>query len=403
MRNDRLHRERTTASALELGRHDDHASSTREQHALYAELHSRPCPVAHSDAYGGYYMLVGHREVKQAAGSWQTFSSAGGTGLPKAPIRIAALEFDPPDHAFWRDIYREVLNLATYRSSQTRVEAHVAALIDAFAPRGRAELVAELTAVVPVTTICEIIGIRDPERALAARRIALETFELTGDPEALGAALGRFAGFCLEEVDARRRAPRDDFLTRLGTQPARGALLTDEQIVNLVISFLIGGHHSTTSAMTSLLATVASDPELRDRLVADPALIPRAVEETIRLNTPLHGFYRQTTCPVDVAGVPIPAGSEVQLNYGAANRDPSVYVAPDKFDLDRPTASHLGFGHGIHTCVGAQLARLELRLTLQQVLTRLPDLTLATPLDEPVWSGGHLQALPRLEVAFTSE
>ena len=395
--------DQTTVRAVELGRHDDHASSLREQHAIYGELHKGGCPVAHSDAHGGYYMLAGYQEVKQSAGAWKTFSSAGGTNLPKAPIRIAALEFDPPDHAFWRDIYREVLNLGTYRSFEKRVEEQVAALIDAFVTRGHAELVAELTSVVPVTTICEIIGIQDAERAMAARRIALETFDLVGDPPALGAALGRFAGFCMEEVDARRRQPREDFLTRLGTEPVDGALLTDDQIVNLVISFLIGGHHSTTSAMTSLLAHVAADPALRDRLIADPELIPRAVEETIRLDTPLHGFYRQTTCPVDVAGVAIPEGSEVQLNYGAANRDPSVYAAPAQFDLDRPSTAHLGFGHGIHTCVGAQLARLELRLTLQQVLARLPDLTLATPLDESLWSGGHLQALPRLDITFTAE
>ena len=391
-----------TGGAVDLGAFDHHAADVEGLRRMYRDLH-RGCPVAHSDAHSGFYVLVGHEDVRQAAKSWKAFSSAAGTRLPPAPFRIAAIEFDPPEHAFWRDLYREVLNLATYRWFQERIEEKITELVDRFAPRGQAELVEELIDPLPVMTICEIIGIHDAERARQARRLALEIYGAAGDPAEQAAAIERYRAFCMEEIKERRRSARKDFLTRLATQPARdGELLDDASIVNLLIGFLVAGHHTTSSAMGSILTRVASDPSLRDRLVARPELIPRAVEETIRIDTPLHAFFRQTTADTTVSGVTLPAGSWVMLNYAAANRDPRAFDAPEDFDLDRPTSNHLGFGHGIHSCVGAQLARLELKLTLQHILERLPDLHLAGASPKPTWHGGNLHMIDQLEVKFTS-
>jgi len=382
-------------NAIDWGDFDHHRTDVDELHARYSQLHGS-CPVAHSSAHGGFYVLADPEQVRRAAGDWQTFSSAGGTRLPKAPFRIAAIEFDPPEHVFWRDLYLEVLNLATFRWFEDRIRQHVDQLLDAFVGRGRAELVGELTEPIPVITVCEIIGITDPERQLATRRIALQVYAAQGKPDALREALRQFAAFCMEEVEERRRQPRDDFLTRLGTREAGGALLTDDQIV-----FMVAGHHSTSSALASVFRHIAEDPGLRDRLLADHRLIPRAIEETVRLDTPLHGFFRQTTQKVEIGGVDIPAGAEVMLNYAAANRDPGTFEHPDRFDIDRPRNAHLAFGHGIHACVGSNLARLELRITLEQAIPRLPDLRLVEGGAHSIWTGGNLYLLERLDVEFT--
>lgn len=395
----------TAKCPMEMGQFNHHESSVEEMWTLYPQLHSG-CPVAHSDALGGFYMLAGYEDVKSAALRWEDFSSAGGMTLPKVPFRVAAIEFDPPQHDFWRSLYREVLKRSTYKSFADRLEQHIHDFIGEFAHRGRADLVAELTDPLPVLSICELIGIHEPERAKEVRRIALEVFAATGEPAATAEALNGFAALCLNEVNDRRAHPRDDFLTRLGTGTAdgtdNGRLLEDAEIVNLLIGFLIAGHHTTSSAMTSMLLHVASDPQLRQRLVDHPDLVPRMVEETVRLDTPLHGFFRQTTHNVEVDDVAIPQGSEVMLNYAAANRDPAVFHHPETLDIDRPKNPHLGFGFGIHTCVGAQLARQELQTTLRIVLAELPDLTLIT--DEPItrlWSGGNLYMIDRLPVTFT--
>lgn len=385
----------------DIGEFNHHLGEVEQMWQLYSRLHAG-CPVAHSTALGGFYLLAGYADVKAAAGSWQEFSSAGGMMLPKAPFRIAAIEFDPPEHDFWRGLYREVMRRSVYKSFADRLEHHIRSLIGAFAPRGSADLVAELTDPLPVMSICEIIGIHDPDRVREVRRIALEVFAATADPDATAVALGKFVTFCLEEVNERRAEPRDDFLTRLGTGTVDGEPLNDADITNLLIGFLIAGHHTTSSVMTSMLLHVGSDTALRERLIGEPERIPAVVEETIRLDTPLHGFFRQTTGDVDVDGVTIPAASEVMLNYAAANRDPAAFERPDEFDIDRPKNLHLGFGFGIHTCVGAQLARQELQATLQIMLELLPDFAVAddfTP--DRIWSGGNLTMITALPVTFT--
>jgi len=386
---------------MELGDFNHHQSSVEEMQSLYPRLHAG-CPVAHSDALGGFYMLAGYDGVKKAATQWQTYSSAQGMMLPKAPFRIAAIEFDPPEHEFWRGLYREVMRRATYKSFAHHIEDHAGALLAAFADRGYADLVAEFTDPLPVMSICEIIGIDDAERALEVRRIALDVFAATRDTQAAAEALAKFGAFCIAEVDARRRRPRADFLTRLGTGKADGRLLTDGEIVNLLIGFLIAGHHTTSSVMTSMLLHLASAPVLQQRLSEDPELIPKMVEETVRLDTPLHGFFRQTTREVESDGVVIPTGSEVMLNFAAANRDPAVFEKPEDFNIYRRKNPHLGFGFGIHTCVGAQLARLELQTALRLVVRELGGLQLADEPIKTIWSGGNLYMLERLPVIFTA-
>jgi cytochrome P450 len=381
-----------------------HEATFDEVRRLYGAIGDQACPVVHSDALGGFYMLTSYAETRRAAGDWKRYSSAAGVTLPKRPVRSAALEHDPPEHDLWRGLFKEVLNLATYRRFEERIVAITTDLIDRFASRGTADLVAEFAAVLPVLAICEIIGIEDPVRATLAGEIAIELLQGFTEPERYAAAHRRYRAFCAEEIAERRRSPREDFLTRLATQEVTpGHTLSDAEIAALLSGFLSAGHHTTSSLLGSMLHRVTSDTALRDQLVGEPALIAKAVEESLRLDTPLHFFYRQTTGDVEVDGCPIPAGSEVMLNFAAANRDGQAFSCPEEFRLDRQPNAHLGFGFGIHACAGSQLARLESRVAMEALLGRLPDIV---GTDESVTVnllGGVLAMVERLPVRFTAE
>lgn len=373
-----------------------------EMDRLYQDAHAK-CPVVHSEEYGGFYFLTKYADVKQAAKDWRTFSSASGVFYPPLPFRLPAIEYDPPDHKWWRDLLIEVTNLANYRTYNDRLNEHVDALIDGFASRGTADLVSEYASVLPVIAICEMIGITEREKMEQGTSIGLNLFKSFDDPEDARREMGNFAGFCLAEVNARREAPREDFLTRVGTQEAGGRMMTDDEIASLLIAFLIAGHHNTSSAFASLLYHVTSKPAIRDRLIAEPDLVPKAVEEAVRIDTPQGHFFRTTTTEATMSGTTIPEGCPVGLSYAAANRDEETFEDALMFSVDRPKNPHLGFGHGIHTCPGAGLARTELRLGLTRLLERLPDVEYTGESFDMSWSAGSLKMIERLPVTFTPE
>ena len=216
----------------------------------------------------------------------------------------------------------------------------------------------------------------------------IQQFKLWSDAsvEAMGAedptpwmpqleALGRYL---LEQIRARRAAaaPADDLITRLVRAESDGVGLDDAAIQGLVSQLLVGGNETTTSLITNVVWRLLEDRALWTRVVADPALIDRAVEESLRFDPPVLALFRTTTREVAVRDVFIPQGAKVMLHYAAANRDPAVFEQPDRFLLDRPPRKHLSFAIGIHVCIGAEMARLEARTALRAMITRFPDLEL---------------------------
>ncbi|GAB3570928.1 cytochrome P450 [Amycolatopsis endophytica] len=371
--------------------------STGELYEAYEKASSR-CPVARGTAYGGYYMLMGFEAVKEAANDWRRFSSAEGILLPQPPRpKAPPIEFDPPEHTEWRSVFRTLLSPRTRKALQEQVQAEAEALIDQFCEVGTAELVEAYTEPIPILAVASLIGL-DPELAPTMRRLGLDVSNNHNSP-AYGEVIAEFSRFALGEVEARRAAPREDFLTELGTAEFNGHRLSDEEIVGTLVSLMVAGHHSTVSAMSSLLQWVITRRDLGRTILGDRALLDRAIEETVRLNTPLHQFRRVATGDLDVDGVSIPRGSNVLLNYAAANRDPRQFADPDEFDLARPSPAHLGFGFGVHTCVGAPLARAEMRIAATTLLRRLPDIALDG--DTSHVFHGQASLLDRLPVTFS--
>jgi cytochrome P450 len=367
---------------------------------LFDEVRGK-CPIPHSAQHDGFFMLLNYSDVRSAMMDYRTFSSEPQVLRPMLPRKcIPALEMDPPRHTAWRAIFNEAITPKTAPAMESFVREDINNHIDSFIERGSCDIVHELAEPVPAQTICRLVGIAE-ELVPKVRATALAMFAAQGDPEEFGRRQADFAAVTVSEVRARQKHPRDDYLTRLASMQVEGRALDDNDYVVLLAAFLGAGHHSTTSAMASLIYEVFSKPAVRDALIQDPAKITVAVEELLRLRPPFFGFFRRTTKPAVVAETPIPAGHDVYVGWAAANRDPGVFESPGEFKLDRGSNRHMSFGFGIHTCPGASLARMELRVLLEELLRRLPDLQVAP--EPPVYQfgGGDYCFIASLPVTFT--
>ena len=171
-------------------------------------------------------------------------------------------------------------------------------------------------------------------------------------------------------------APPDDLITRMVVAESSGQRLTDEAILGLVSQLLVGGNETTTSLITNVVWRLLEVRSLWERVAADPSLVDRAVEESLRFDPPVLALFRTTTRDAEVRGAAIPRGAKVMLHYAAGNRDPEAFEDPDRFSLDRPARRHLSFAIGVHVCIGAEMARLEARTALRALIARFPDLSL---------------------------
>jgi cytochrome P450 len=367
---------------------------------LFEEARPR-CPLAHSGEHEGFYLLLNYGAVKNAMSDHQTYSSEPQVLRPMLPRKpVPALEMDPPRHTVWRALFSGAITAKTPRLMEPFVRADINRHIDSFINKGECDIVEALAEPVPAETICRLVGI-DDALVPRVRKAALAMFAAQGDPDEFGRKQAAFAAVTVSEVHSRRSHPRNDYLTHLATLEVEGRRLDDNDFVVLLSAFLGAGHHSTTSAMASLIYEVFSRPEICEALRKDPGKIASAVEETLRLRPPFFGFFRRTTKAVAVQGTEIPEGCDVYMGWAAANRDPAVFTEPKEFMLNRGNKHHLSFGYGIHSCPGAALARMELRVLLEELFRRLPDLRVQA--GQPVYQfgGGDYSFIPSLPVAFS--
>jgi cytochrome P450 len=303
--------------------------------------------------------------------------------------RNQMMENEPPVHTRLRSLVAKAFTRAHVERLGPAVAAEAAALL---AATGREfDLLAEVAEPLAVTVIAELLGVpaADRHRLRPWSAAIVRMYEVTPTPETEAAALTacrEFADYLRDLAGRRRAEPRDDLVSALVAVRDGTDRLSADELVASAILLLNAGHEASVNALGGGMVALLRHPAQLARVRADRRLIPYAAEEMIRYDPPLHMFVRTAAADVQMAGVTIPAGGEVAALLGAANRDPAVFTDPDTFDAGRDPNPHVGFGAGLHFCLGAPLARLELRTAVAALLDHAPRLALAAePVQRPTF------------------
>ncbi|MCT2593280.1 cytochrome P450 [Streptomyces sp. N2-109] len=363
-------------------------------YAAYADAR-KSAPVVHQSALDEW-IVVGRDEIESVQREHGVFTSRYNLdgSYPFSPearailddslfFRVALYNVEPPAHTRFRTLISEYFSPRNLRALEPAVRRTADRLAGGILGSGRADLLQEFAYPLPMTVICDIIGIPEEDRAQVKewnnQWLALQVVPLPVEQQVHCAkSVVEYENYVLRLLRERRDEPADDLLTVLGDAAAEeDPVCAAEDVVVALRVMIAAGHETTTNLIGNTVWHLLEDRGLWESLVRDPALIPAAVEEGLRFDSSVQGAPRVATEAVRVGGAQIPAGGQVRVMFAAAGRDPEWVEDPDTFRLDRQgPPRHLGFGHGIHFCVGAGLARLETRIALETLTGRFPSLRL---------------------------
>jgi len=352
--------------------------SWRDPFAAYAALRDAD-PVHHVER-GDFYVLSRFDDVWAAAGDPTTFSSANGltvvygdvdaTGMGDA---VPMVFLDPPEHTVFRRLVTRDLTPRKVATIEPAVRRFVVERIEGMRAAGQADIVADLCKPLPSFVVAHYLGVPAEDRRLFDGWTEAIVQAVAGGVRAGGAdPFAELLGYFTELIARRRREPGDDIvsdLTRLGEDDVSIA-----RILGFAFTMVTGGNDTVTGMLSGSACLLTEHPDQRAALRGDPGLMPLAVEELLRLTSPVQNLARTATRDVEVRGVTIPAGRKVLLCYAAANRDPREFgPTADAFDVRRQISKILTFSYGTHYCIGAAAARLQARVVLEELLARCPD------------------------------
>jgi cytochrome P450 len=336
-----------------------------------------------------------------------TGSGVVAEGLPGPAFARHMLTVDPPDHTRLRRLVSAAFSTRRVEALRSRIQTIADDLLDRIArhgPKGRIDLVEAFAFPLPFTVICELLGVSQHDRASLGEGFT-KMLVSTSTPDEYAAAKeasDSVVAMLSALVDAKRIDPGDDLVSDLISARDGKESLDTQELLSTIFQLIVAGHDTTASLIGNSLVALFRNPSQLAQLRADPARIPRAVEEFLRYDAPVpHSTFRYTAAPMSLGGVAIPAGEQVIICLAAANRDADRYSSAEGLDLEREEARHLAFGHGIHHCLGAPLARMEGHLALESLLRRFPELSLAVPISDLHWEHGDglvLRGLSELPV-----
>jgi cytochrome P450 len=381
-------------------------SYVTDPYPIWDELR-RTCPIAHTERWGGSWLPTRYHDVSAFAHDIEHFSSRGIGVIPPpaggAPnpgglnLTLPPISVDPPVHTWSR---RLLLPWFSHR----RVDGYEATtrdlcnrLIDQFAARGSADAAADYAQQIPVRIIGLTLGVPD-EMADTFTGWVRDLLEFAYDEDRRTTARIAVVGYLLEQLEYRRHHPGDDLISELLHTEVDGEPVADRHVIGIAAITLIAGVDTTWSGIGSALWHLATHANDRERLVAEPELIPTAIEELLRAYSPVT-MGRIVTHDVEVGGCPMKAGDRLLLNFPAANRDPLAFDRAGEVVIDRAENRHIAFGAGIHRCAGSNLARMELRVAVETWLQRIPRFTLADDA-QVTWAGGQVRGPRTIPVVF---
>lgn len=355
-----------------------------------------PPPPVEFDERTGLWNVHGHREATTILTDPARFSSNtlgfftdDGASFAEGNL----LQMDGAEHRNLRTVISHAFTPKVVADLEPRITRLTGELLDQVADRDRFELVEAFAYPLPVIVIAELLGVPAEDRDLFRSWVDVmfensNEISLRGDQEERQrefteqvGALEPLLSYLREHAERRRGSPRDDLLTQLVQAEAGGRRLSDREVATFATLLLAAGHVTTTMLVGNTIHCLDANPEQAARVRADRSLVPSAIEESLRMRSPFSALARATTTGVELAGTAIPAGEMIMVWVGAANRDPRRFTGPHVFDPGRDPNPHLGFGRGMHFCLGAPLARLEGRIALNALLDRFPKLR--TDPDDP--------------------
>ncbi|WP_437959788.1 cytochrome P450 [Sorangium sp. So ce119] len=329
-----------------------------------------------------------------------TFSSSINNEVVGKYMGEFMLGMDGKEHRQYRNLVAHAFRASVLdRWDDALVRPTLHALLDGIAPAGRAELMRDVVLKYPVQVICGIVGVPLQDQEQFARW-SEDVAQGPLDPPRGLASSQAMRRYLADIIEARRREPAGDLISELLAAEIDGQRLTEEKIYGLLLLLLPAGAETTFRALGNALAALLTRPAMMAQVVADRSLVPAVIEETLRWETSVTLVSRVATRDTEIAGCPIPAGAALRVVTGSAGRDEARYEAADAFRLDRPPQPHLAFGTGPHQCLGLHLARLEMRVGLNAIFDRLPDLRLDPAAPAPEIKGFAFRGPDALHVLF---
>ncbi len=364
----------------------------------------KECPVAHSERWGGSWMPTRYADISAVAHDVERFSSrevgviandVEVEGLPDIPL--PPISVDPPVHTWSRRLILPWFSHTRVDGYEHMTRALCNELIDRVVAAGRADAAQDYAQRIPVRVISWMLGVPD-DLADTFTGWVRDVLEFGHDPERAVPAWNAIATFFIGAIAERRAAPGDDLVSELLQAEVDGEPVPDEHVLGTLALILIAGVDTTWSSIGSAMWHLATHEDDRRRLVSEPALIPTAIEELLRAYSPVT-MARIAATDTEVAGCPISEGDRVLLNFPAANRDPDAFERADEVVIDRQLNRHIAFGAGIHRCAGSNLARMELRVAVEEWLRRIPEFHLVADA-EVTWAGGQVRGPRSVPVEF---
>ncbi|WP_405589303.1 cytochrome P450 [Streptomyces sp. NBC_01190] len=378
-----------------------------DPYTVYGRLRAQG-PVHHvnTPTSGEMWLIVGYEEARAALADprlskdWRTVLDD-----PQDIFTISAnmLESDTPRHTRLRKLIAREFTSRRIEALRPRVQEITDRLLDRMLVADRADLIEALAFPLPITVICELLGVPDLDRSTfsaLSRKVMGESESYDEEARAAKELSTCLAGLIEEK---RRDGPREDLLSALiRARDEEGDQLSAEELVGMAFLLLVAGHETTVNLIANGVLALLRHPDQLAALRADPGLMDGAIEEMLRYDGPVErATYRFTREPTEIGGCLVPAGQVVGVVLAAGDRDPGRYASPDTFDIRRDTRGHLAFGHGIHYCLGAPLARMEGRMAITSLLARCPELALDGEPGQLHWRSSPLmRGVHRLPVRY---
>jgi cytochrome P450 len=362
----------------------------QDPYAVHARLRAQR-PVSAVIMPGGTpaWLVTGYAEARAALADPRLCKSPPGWHAPPDSIYAALeghmLNSDPPDHERLRRLVNKAFTPRRVEQLRPRIAAITAELLDEMSTQREVDLLVSFAFPLPITVICELVGIPVADRD-DFRKWSASIISNTVSVEIFQADATAMVHYFMALLAAKRQEPADDLLSALILARDEGDRLDENELLSMMFLLLVAGHETTVNLIASGMLALLLNPGQLGRLRADPALLGGAVEELLRYVNPVnHATYRFTAEPVEIGGARIGPGEAVIVALSSADRDPSRFATPDQLDLGRDASGHLAFGHGIHYCLGAPLARLEAEIAFGALLDRFGSMELAVPAESLRW------------------